>query len=372
MQRLDTARNPDRRRFLHVASRLRLNDPLWVAPLESEQHRVLGPGNPFHKHAAMELFVATGPAGDVGRLAVIEDRTHNSIHGERTAFFGFFESVEDPAVSGALFNAAADWARHRGLDRLRGPMNPSINDECGLLVEGFDTPPAIMMPHNPPHHAHLLAASGFAKIKDLLAFQMRVADAPAAVLSRFLQKFARREPDVTLRALERRTLGIEVPKIRTVYNLAWEKNWGAVPLTPAEIDFLVERLAPLLVPGLVWVAEVRGEPAGFLLALPDFNQVLRRLRGRLLSVRLPLVLPDLLGWRQPDAIRMVALGVRHEFQGRGIESAMLAKTLEACRRRHFATCEASWTLEDNTAVQRLIARFGGRRHKTYRIFEKPL
>ncbi|MCW5559729.1 MAG: GNAT family N-acetyltransferase, partial [Verrucomicrobiae bacterium] len=372
LHRLDWRAGGDRQRFLRVAERIHRQDPHWVAPLDSEMHAVLGLANPFHAHAEVQLWVAMRDGRETGRIAAVEDRSHNALHGERTAFFGFFDCMDDPAVSAALFEAVSAWAAERGLDRLLGPMNPSINDECGLLVEGFDRPPTLMTTYNPPYYARLLAQGGFVKAKDLYGFQIRVADAPAERLQRFLDRFARRHPDIQLRAVSHRSLAADVPRIKQVYNLAWERNWAAVPLTDAEIDFLVARLKPLLIPGMAWLAESRGEPAGFLLALPAFNQVLKPLRGRLLSPGLLRAIPYLAGWKRPPGFRLVALGVRREFHGRGIESAMLAQTLAACRREGFQECEASWTLEDNVPVHRLAELFGGRRHKIWRLYQRPV
>jgi len=361
-------RPADRRRFLDVSRRLYRHDPLWVAPLDSELHRVLGPDNPFFAHADLQLWIAHRDGQDCGRIAATEDRTHNAIHGERTAFFGFFESIDCPDTARTLLNAAAEWAHQRGLEQLRGPMNPSINDECGLLVSGFDDPPALMMSYNPPGYATLLEGAGFTKVKDLLAFRINVAQAPAARLRRLRQELTRRHPEVQLRPISRASLAGDVPHIKRIYNEAWERNWGAVPLTDAEIDFLVERLQPLLVDGLVWIAESGTEPVGFLLALPDFNEALQPLRGRLLSPGLLRALPYLFGWKRPKRIRLVALGVRREFRGRGIEATLLAGALEASQRDGYSECEASWVLEDNTAVHRLVRVFGGQPGKIYRIF----
>lgn len=369
---LDHGACRDRLRFLRVASTLHRRDPCWVAPLESEGHEVLGPANPFHAHADLQLWVVERGGRDVGRIAAIHDRSHNAQHAERTAFFGFFECEDDPAAATALLGAASSWAAGRGLERLLGPMNPSINDECGVLVEGFDRPPVLMTTYNPPYYPGLLEQCGLEKAKDLFGFQIRVADAPARRLEKFLAKFAARQPGIQLRAVTRDSLAADVPRIKQVYNLAWERNWSAVPLTDAEIDFLVARLKPLLIPGMVWLAESQGQPAGFLLALPDFNQVLQPLRGRLLSPGLLRAAPYLLGWKRPDILRIVALGVRHELQGRGIESAMLAHTLSACRREGFQECEASWTLEDNLPVHRLAELFGGRHNKTWRLYTYPV
>lgn len=369
---LDHRIKTDRQRFIRFTEPVYRNDPNWVATLDSELHHVLGPKNPFYQHAEIQLWMAVRGGIDVGRIAGIHDRTHNTEHQERTSFFGFFECQPDAAAAAALFETVNAWARKQGSDLLRGPMNPSINDECGLLVEGFDSPPVLMMTYNPRYYADFMESAGLTRTRDLLAFQIAVAEAPGARLQRFRDKFAARNPEVTLRPITVKSLSKDVPLIKQVYNRAWEKNWGSVPMTDAEIDFMVVRLKPLLIEGLAWLAEERGEPAGFLLAVPDLNSVLKPLRGRLLSPRLPWALPYLLGWKRPPIMRLVALGVRPEFQGRGIESAMLAGTLAACQREGFVECEASWTLEDNHRVHRLIELFGGRRYKTYRIYERSL
>lgn len=369
---LDHRSKADRNRFIRVAETVYRGDPNWVATLDSELHQVLGPANPFHQHADVQLWVVSRQGTDIGRIAAIADRTHNEEHGERTIFFGFFECQQDPAASAMLFDAVAAWGRTRGFNRVRGPMNPSINDECGLLVEGFERPPVLMMAYNPRYYADFVESAGYAKAKDLYAFIIDVAAAPEKRLNHFRDKFAKRNPEIALRKITLKSLSEDVPKIKQVYNRAWEKNWGAVPMSDAEIDFLVVRLKPLLIDGLAWIAERDGEAAGFLLALPDFNSVLQPLRGRLFSLGLFRALPYLLGWRRPPIMRLVALGVRREFQGRGVESAMLAGTLAACQREGFVECEASWTLEDNVPVQRMIELFGGRRYKTYRIYEQSL
>ncbi|HAB16500.1 MAG TPA: N-acetyltransferase [Verrucomicrobiota bacterium] len=367
---LDHRQVADRRRFIRVAYDVYRHDRNWVAPLESELQGVLRPENPFYQHAHIQLWVVSQGGRDLGRIAAIEDAAHNQLHRERTAFFGFFECRREPAAAAALFAAATDWARARGLDRLRGPMNPSINDECGLLIEGFQSPPVLMMTYNPDYYVGLVEAAGFQKVKDLLAFRVAVSEAPAERLNRLRARFLARNPELSLRPVTFKTLTTDVPLIKQVYNEAWERNWGAVPLSDLEIDFLVERLKPLLREGLVWLTERRGQAVGFLLALPDFNVALQPLRGRLCSLGLLRAAPYVLGWRQPAGMRLVALGVRQEYRGRGIEAAMLAETLTASRRLGFAECEAGWVLEDNTAVRRVIAVFGGRPYKTYRLYER--
>ncbi len=246
----------------------------------------------------MALWVARRDGADVGRVAGIWDRHYTQRHAVPTAFFGFFESVHDPAVSRALLGAVNDWARARGLQRLLGPMNPTNNDECGLLVDGFQEPPAFMMPYNPPYYAALLEADGFRKAKDLLAFFVDLAAPPLERLNRLAEKTRRRCPELNFRPVRRRTLTTDLALIKQVYNAAWEDNWGFVPMTDAEINFMAARLKPLLVEGLVWLVEAPGDgPVAFMLALPDFNEVLKPLRGRLLRPALLRALPCLLGWR---------------------------------------------------------------------------
>jgi GNAT superfamily N-acetyltransferase len=367
---LDHARRAARRRFLRVAHHIYGDDPHWVAPLVSEGDRVLEPANPFFQHARMQLWVARREGRDVGRIAGIVDATHNAVHGERTAHFGFLECIDDAGVATALFEVATAWARSAGCDRLVGPMNPSINDECGLLIEGFDAPPVLMMTYHPPYLRGLVEAAGFTKAKDLIAYHLDLAQTPVARLERLAAAFRRRHPHITVRPVTKATVSTDVPKLKQVFNEAWEKNWGAVPLTDGEINLLAARLLPLVIEGLVWIAEVDGEVAGFLLAVPDVNEVLRPLRGRLVSPGLWRALPYLLGWKQPRLFRVVALGTRREYRGRGLETVMFAESQRRAVALGFAGCEASWILEDNVPVRRLLAAFAARPYKTYRVYER--
>lgn len=360
------------RRFLRQAHGIYRHDPHWVAPLSSDAERVLGDRNPFFQHAEMQLWVARRAGRDVARIAGVIDRHHNEFHRERTAFFGFFESVDDPAVSRPLFAAVADWARQRGMARVIGPMNPSTNDTCGLLIDGFDSPPVVMLTYNHRYYAGLVAEAGYVPAKDLYAYRCDLTRAPQERLARFAEKFHRREPDFVLTPVRRGNLDAQLPKIKSVYNQAWADNWGFVPMTDAEIDFLAGRLGDLLKDGLAFVAEAPQGPVGFLLAIPDYNEAFRPLRGRFLSPGLFRALPYLLGWKLPRLVRCVTLGVIPRCRGRGVETAMLSATLTACRRLGFTWGEASWILEDNTPVQRVITQFGGERYKTYRLYERGL
>lgn len=360
------------RRFIRLAYAVYPPDSLWVAPLEMDLARVFTQANPLLEHAEMQLWVARQDGRDVGRIAGIWDRHYTQRHAKPTAFFGFFESLPDPAVSSALFSAVNDWARARGLTRLLGPMNPTNNEVCGLLVDGFGEPPAFMMPYNPPEYPGLLEADGFRKARDLLAFFIDLAEAPLDRLNRLADKTRQRCPEVRFRPVRRRSLGVDLALIKEVYNEAWEDNWGFVPMTDAEINFMAARLKPLFVEGLVWLAETSDGPVGFLLAMPDYNEVLKPLRGRLLSPRLPRALPYLLGWRGTRNCRVPIMGVKKTYRGRGLEAVMLAEGFKTGFRLGFKTAEASWVLEDNAAMCRFMQIFGGRVSKTYRLYEREV
>ena len=363
---------PEVRRFLKVPYPVYAGDPHWVAPLLMDVEKVFTPRNPLFEHAEMQLWVARRNGRDVGRIAGILEQLHNKTHDDRAAFFGFFECVEDPEVADRLFSAVAEWARRRSMNRLLGPMNPTTNDECGLLVEGFDRPPVFMMTYNPRYYATLVESAGFSKAKDLLAYDFDLGNTPMSRFERIWSKFQKREPGIRIEPVLKKTLEAQLTQIQRVYNEAWEKNWGFVPMTDAEIHFMATRLKPLLVEGLTQIALKGDEPVGFLLASSDFNEGLQPLKGRLLSPGLFKALPYLLQWKVPQYCRVLTLGVKASYRGRGIEAAMLTHGLRTGFRLGFKRVESSWILEDNIAVQRVIELFGGQVYKRYRLYEKAL
>lgn len=358
--------------FARIQHDLAPRDDVAVLPLLAEVTQVLSAANPYWRRAERQLWRAERDGQSVGRIAAILDPEHERLHGERCAYFGFFECIEDESVARGLLDHAARWAHQRGATRLRGPLNPNINEECGLLVEGFHLPNAIMMPHNPPWYPRLVEAAGLAKAKDLVGFDIRVADSPADRLARVRDIVRRRCPGVSLRAITRRNLSSLLPALTHVYNAAWERNWSALPMSPDEIRFLAGRLEPLLVDGLVWLAESNGEPAGLLLMVPDINPALRPLRGRLATPALLGALPTLLGWRRPHRFRLIALGVTSQHRRRGLEGWMFAEGVAAAQRLGFTECEASWVLEDNLPVHQLAAQFNGRITRRYRLYDREL
>jgi hypothetical protein len=364
----------DLARFFDVAERVYAGDAYWVAPLRDDLAKVFLDENPFFRHGEMQLFVARRGSRDVGRVAAILDRNHNTFHDEKAAFFGFFEAENDAAVAAILLEATAVWGRERKMTVLRGPTNPTLNDEAGLLVEGFGSPPVLMMTYNPTYYIALIEGQGFGKAKDLLAYWFPLEEKPLERLMRVAERFRKRESDIVVRNVSKGGLAKDLLKIREVYNEAWEKNWGFVPMTPEEMDFMAKRMKPLLVSELLWLAEAKKadgtlEPIAFMLMLPDYNVAIAPTRGRLLPFGW---LKFLLAQRRIKTVRVLTLGVKRPYRLRGIQSIMMADSLKYLLGKGYTGAEVSWLLEDNELVIGAVRLWGGQLYKTYRIYEKAL
>jgi len=342
----------------------------WVPPLVSEVKFVLGEKNPFFQHAEAAYFLARKNGETVGRIAAIIDRNHINIHNEQVGFFGFFECLPDIAVAQELVDAASGWLKKRGISIMRGPMNPSTNDECGFLLEGFDSPPMIMMTYTPPYYLDYMAQCGLRKAKDMHAFILNVDEVTAG---NRLEKLSRgvqiRVPGLVVRPLNMKAFKRELEKVKDIYNSAWFKNWGFVPMTDEEIDSMAERLKPLLVPELAVMAEVDGNPAGFMLTVPDYNQVLARVDGKLGLVGL---LKFLWYSRKISDIRVMLMGVKEQYRKKGIEGLLYLESFKAAAKKGYKRSEMSWILEDNTVVSKGCELMGGKLYKKYRIYEKDI
>jgi hypothetical protein len=358
-----------RRDFIKLPWRIYRDDPYWVAPLIRQLKETFDPQkNPFYDHAAVRLFVARRGGRTVGRIAAVVNHAHNQFHRERTGFFGFFECVNDEETAGKLLEAAQDWLRQQGMETLRGPANFSSNDEWGLLVQGFDSSPVLMMPYNPPYYPELLERYGLTKAKDMYAYRMIKKEGIPERLRRMAAKIEQRE-NLTIRPIDMKNFDQELRRIKTIYNNAWSKNWGFVPMTDDEFDHLAKQLKPLVIPELVLFAEVDGRPAGFSLTLPDYNQALKHLNGRLF----PFGIFKLL-WhsRKIDHPRILVMGVVHQYQRKGIDAVFYIKTWDAGMARGYTWGEMSWVLEDNEMMKRAMEMMGGHIYKTYRIYEKKI
>jgi len=343
--------------------------PQWIPPLLSQERQLIRPGkHPFHEHALTTLFLARRGKEIVGRIGVCLNEQHNIYHGEHAGFFGFFECQEDPEVAGALFGTASSWLKKQGLVCIRGPFNWSTNETCGLLVDGFDTPPRVMMPYNPPYYAALMGACGLVKAKDLVTFEL---PASAPVPKRF-ERIARRARDragVRIRTMSKKSFTADVEIIKEIYNIAWSNNWGFVPMTSAEMKHMAHEMKSVIDYRLVLIAEINGEPAGFAMTIPDANQVLRHINGRLFPFGFIKAL-----WysRSVDFARLITLGIKDEFRRKGIEAILIIETLLRAREAGYIGGELGWVLEDNRLMIRDIEAIGAVRNKRYRIFEAPL
>ena len=363
----------DRRAFVELPYRLRRDDPLWVPPLRFERRQFLDPSrNPWFEHAEAELYLAERGGEVVGRVAAHVDSRWDEFQGGRDGMFGFLELEDDPAVARALLGAAADWARARGRDRLLGPMDFTLNDECGLLVEGFELEPLILEPWNPPHYPRLVEAAGLEKQVDLLMYSLWLGELKEGQRFHPMIHAAAeqsREKGVTVRSMRKRDLEAEVQRFTAVYNVAWGDNWGFVPVTRAEVAFQAKNLRPVLSEDWAMIAELDGGVVGAALTLPDINQVLKRMNGRILPFGWWRFLT---GRRKIDRLRVFALGVLPEHQHLGVAAALYERHIEKAAEVGPAGGDMGWILETNEAMNRALEGMGGKVNKRYRIYRQAL
>ncbi|MFB3093104.1 MAG: hypothetical protein ACE1ZN_01690 [Dehalococcoidia bacterium] len=359
--------------FIKLPFNLYRNDPNWVPPLLFRERQRFDPKtNPFLQHADAQLFLAHHDGQTVGRISAQVDHEHNRFHEERTGFFGFFESEDDPDTARALLDAAGGWLRERGMEAVRGPLSFSINQEVGLLIEGFDMPPMVMMAYSRSYYGRLIEGAGYEKVKDLYAWRYDSATVPAKA-HRAVEEL-RRRPDITIRTVNKSRFEEEIATILDVFNSTWSDNWGFVPVTPAEARHLGEELRQIADTNLVIVVEVKRKTAGVILAVPNINEAIHDLNGRIF----PFGWAKLL-WRLKVSHirtgRLMIFGIKEEYRTRRYLAMAYLLCDEIYRRAReggYHWSEFSWTLEDNTAVSTMIRNVGCRKYKTYRIYEKPL
>ncbi|HQQ76422.1 MAG TPA: N-acetyltransferase [Thermoanaerobaculia bacterium] len=363
------------RDFVDLPFRIYADDKDWAAPLKSDVRWMLDLAkNPFWKHAKRELFLARRDGKVLGRIAAIVDDEHNRVHGEKIGFFGFFESEDDREVAAALFRAAEAWVRGvlPEASLLRGPVNPSLNDEAGALVPSESEPglPFIMMTYNPAYYLDLFGAAGYAKVKDLVAILAPVDDRSFERLRRVTDIVKKREKGrAVVRQIRMDKFDEDLAIVKDLYNRSWEKNWGFVPMTSDEIDAMAKKLKPILYPPWVLFVELDGKPVGFHLALKDYNQVLKELGGSLFPFGW---LKFLLLQKKIDRVRTLALGILPEYRRRGFDALLYFEAVKEGVRLKYTAAEFSWLLEDNLDIQRPLEVFGGRIYRRYRIVERSL
>ncbi len=360
----------DLRAFQKLPWSIYRNIPQWVPPLLWEERKLLDPakGHPFHEHAETALFLARDNGAVIGRIAACVNHLHNEAQRDKTGFFGFFEVVDDRETAQALFEAAGAWLAERGMEAMRGPASYSVNEVCALLVDGFEAPPVVMMSYNPPYYQDLIEAAGFHTVKDLVAYQVRDTDVPRAELGELASRIRNRR-GLVVRSADLKHLDAELGPVRVIYNEAWAGNWGAVPMTDAEIDHFAKSLKPILKEGLALVAEIEGEAVGFALSIPDINRALLRINGRLLPFGIVRLLVE---ERKIDSVRTLALGIRPEYRRRGVDVVLLDEIVSRAVASGYYQSEMGWILEDNLVMRQPLDRLGGKVVKRYRFYERPI
>jgi GNAT superfamily N-acetyltransferase len=367
------ATRAERDAFIKFPWRIYGDDPAWVPPLLIERKKFLDRDkHPFFEHGDAALFLARADGEIVGRIMASDDPNYNALHHTNVGCFGMFESIDNHEVANALFAAAANWLRGKGRDEIMGPIDYSTNYLCSLLIDGFEFPPTLLTPHNPAYYRPLIEGWGFAKATDLYAWWF--AD-PADAVSR-LRRLAgalKSRHTTTLRHGNLSDIAGEGRRLRQIYNEAWRDNWGFVPFAEKEFEFMTRELKPILVPELVWLAEVEEEPVGFVLCLPDINAALKKINGRLTTFALPIGLAKLLYHKSRlKTVRLVALGVLPKFRRHGIAEMLVLRVIEEAMLKRGFIGEASLILENNLMMNRFLEAIGAEKYKTYRIYRKPL
>jgi GNAT superfamily N-acetyltransferase len=359
--------------FIKFPWRIYVNDPAWVPPLVIERKEFLSRKHPFYEHGDAALFLARSGGEIVGRIMASDDPNYNGLHGTNVGCFGLFESIDDQPVANALFAAAANWLRKKGRDEIMGPIDYSTNYVCGLLIDGFQHPPMLLTSHNPSYYGALIEQWGFEKAMDLYAWWFADPAEIAARLRRLEQARKKRPEVVTIRPVKMPDILAEGRRIRDIYNQAWRNNWGFVPFSEKEFDFMVKELKQLVIPELALIAEIGGQPVGFILAIPDINVALRHVNGRLTTFGLPIGLAKLLYYKgKLKTARLIALGVIPKFRRHGIAEMLVLRIIEEGMLKRGIIGELSLTLENNYMINRFLEAIGAEKYKTYRIYRREL
>jgi GNAT superfamily N-acetyltransferase len=357
----------DLKAFVRLPHDLYLSDPDWIQPLDHDIYGRLSPRHPYFEHGEAALFLARRRGRVVGRIAATLNRLHNDYHKERVGFFGFFESVREFEVASALLERAAAWLKKRNLTAMRGPASFSSNDEFGVFIGGDPGPATFMMPYNPTWYGPLIEGSGFAKAMDLYAWEISDKD-DIARWARLAERIGSREA-VTVRTLDLKHYARDVAIIRELYADAWAHNWGFVPMTQSEFDFMAKELKPVVVPELILFVVKDGLEVGFLLALPDLNQIIRKLKGRLFPFGFLKLIRDR---RNVTKARILAMGIADQFKGRGLDVFLYHAITKNGPAIGMHQAELGWVLETNTAMNNTLKRVGCRISRTYRVYEMRL
>lgn len=359
--------NSDLNKFIKFQWQLYKNDPYWVPPLIMDMKtRFNRKKNPFYEHAEVQPFIAVRDGKVVGRVVAIKNDNHNKTHNDKVGFFGFFESINNYEVTETLLNECKSWLQKRGMDTMRGPMNFDVNDLTpGFLFEGFGSSPYFEMPYNPPYYIDYMEKYGMQKAKDLLAHYFDAQrEIPKKVVR--ISELVKQKHNITIRSINMKKLRSEIEIVKEIYNKAWEVNWGAIPLTDSEIDYLADNLKTGVVPELALFAFVDGKPAGLAIAIPNYNFIFQKMDGRIFPFG---IFHYLFGKNKVSTGRQMMLGIVKEYRNRGIEAVFYEESVKRGRKLGYIGGELSWILEDNEMMNRGIRSIGGMPYKKYRIYE---
>lgn len=362
----------DLKRFIKFPWKIYSGDPNWVPPLLLDRYEFFDrQKNPFFRHAEVRLFLAKHNGEILGRVATCINNAYNEHHQVRVGAFGFFECTDNYDAAYRLLKTAMITLASSGMEVMRGPLNFSTNHECGLLVEGFDSPPVVMMTYNPKYYAAFFDRFGLHKAKDLLAFRITESELPDERTRKLVERLRERS-GAKFRKLKMRDFDHEVQRCIEIFNDAWQNNWGYEPLSDAETRHIAKNLKQIVDPDLVRFAEIDGEAIGFSLALPDVYQALIKLNGRLLPFGIFKLLWHTKVRNKINQVRVVLMGVKEKYRKRGIDNCLYLDTFDIGTKKGYKTGELSWILENNELMISAIERLGGKRYKTYRMYETPL
>jgi len=361
------------RNFIRFPFELYKDDPYWVAPLIMEQKKFFDPDkNPYFEHSEVQLFLAMNDNKIVGRISAHSNTRHNKFHHDKIGFFGFFEAINDQEIANILFSAAENWLKEKGFDTMRGPMNFSVNDECALLIEPFDSSPMVMMSYNPEYYKSLYENYGLQKAMDIFAYYIKVQKPPERLVK--LAAKIQKRGKFTVRSLttkNKKKLKDDIALVFRIYEEAWKDNWGYVPTTEKEFDLLVDNILPILRPEFVFIAEIKGKAVGFSVTLPDYNFILKKLKGKILPFGW---LKFLLLKNKIPGLRVPIMGVLDEYKNRGIDVVFYYHSFKTAyeHKNPYRDAEFSWVLETNNMMNKISSSLTAKIYKTYRIFDKKI
>lgn len=361
----------EKKRFTNFVYPFYKDEKHWVPPLRMDQKKLIDTDkNPFFNNAEIALFLAEKDGKDVGRIAAIVDHRYNDFHKTKTGHFGFFECINDQHTANLLFRVASDWLRDKGMNKAMGPASPSMMDTIGVLIDGFDKDPYIMMPYNFAYYDELILNSGFSKEMDMYAYMVDTETVSLDRMDRAMDIVKRRMPDLEIRPLNLKEMESEIKIVREIFNQAWKKNWGFIPLSEKEFEAAGKDLKMIIDTDFAHVAEINGKPVGFSIGLPNINEILKTMNGRLF----PFGIFKLL-WkkRKLNSLRTALMGVLPEYQGKGIDALLHHRSIQnGLKAEDKTVSEMSWILETNSEMIRVAERIGGKLDKTYRMYSKGL